>query len=63
MAFRPCIDLKDGRVVQIVGGTLTDDGAGTVTNHVSDRSAADFAAALSAGQSARRPCHHARAGQ
>lgn len=44
MAFRPCIDLKEGRVVQIVGGTLTDDGAGVVTNHVSERSAADFAA-------------------
>ena len=43
MAFRPCIDLRAGRVVQIVGGTLTDDGAQTVTNHVSDRAAADFA--------------------
>jgi len=43
MAFRPCIDLKNGRVVQIVGGTLTDDGAGTVTNFVSERSASDFA--------------------
>jgi len=44
MAFRPCIDLRAGRVVQIVGGTLTDDGDQTVTNHISDRSAADFAA-------------------
>lgn len=44
MAFRPCIDLQNGRVVQIVGGTLTDDGSRTVTNHVSDRNAADFAA-------------------
>jgi len=44
MAFRPCIDLRAGRVVQIVGGTLTDDGAQTVTNHVSDRVAAEFAA-------------------
>lgn len=44
MAFRPCIDLQNGRVVQIVGGTLTDDGTQTVTNHVSDRSSADFAA-------------------
>ncbi len=44
MAFRPCIDLQNGRVVQIVGGTLTDDGTQTVTNHVSDRAAADFAA-------------------
>ncbi|MDQ2800953.1 MAG: HisA/HisF-related TIM barrel protein, partial [Armatimonadota bacterium] len=42
MAFRPCIDLKDGRVVQIVGGTLSDDGSAAV-NHVSARSAADFA--------------------
>jgi phosphoribosylformimino-5-aminoimidazole carboxamide ribotide isomerase len=44
MAFRPCIDLRNGRVVQIVGGTLTDDGGQTVTNYVSDRAAADFAA-------------------
>ena len=44
MAFRPCIDLKNGRVVQIVGSTLTDDDAQTITNHVSSRSAADFAA-------------------
>ncbi len=44
MAFRPCIDLQNGRVVQIVGGTLTDDGTRTVTNHVSARAAADFAA-------------------
>ena len=43
MAFRPCIDLRAGRVVQIVGGTLTDDGDQTVTNHVSARPAADFA--------------------
>lgn len=43
MAFRPCIDLKDGRVVQIVGGTLTDDGQASV-NHVSERAASEFAA-------------------
>lgn len=44
MAFRPCIDLREGRVVQIVGGTLTDDGGGTVTNFASTRPAAEFAA-------------------
>ena len=44
MAFRPCIDLKNGRVVQIVGGTLSEDDAKTVTNHTSDRPSADFAA-------------------
>ncbi len=43
MAFRPCIDLKDGKVVQIVGGTLTDSGEGVVTNFTSVQSAADFA--------------------
>lgn len=39
--FRPCIDLHDGRVKQIVGSTLSDDGA--VENHVSDQPAAWFA--------------------
>lgn len=34
--FRPCIDLRNGKVVQIVGGTLTDTGAGTRTNFESD---------------------------
>jgi len=43
MAFRPCIDLREGRVVQIVGGTLSDDGAGTVTNFTANQSAAEFA--------------------
>lgn len=41
--FRPCIDLRGGRVVQIVGGTLTDSGAGTRTNFESDRPAEWFA--------------------
>ena len=44
MAFRPCIDLKDGRVVQIVGGTLSDDMTSVRVNHISERSAAEFAA-------------------
>jgi phosphoribosylformimino-5-aminoimidazole carboxamide ribotide isomerase len=39
--FRPCIDLHEGRVKQIVGGTLDDSGART--NFVSDKSAAWFA--------------------
>jgi phosphoribosylformimino-5-aminoimidazole carboxamide ribotide isomerase len=39
--FRPCIDLHEGKVKQIVGGTLGD--AGLRTNFVSDRSAAWFA--------------------
>jgi phosphoribosylformimino-5-aminoimidazole carboxamide ribotide isomerase len=39
--FRPCIDLHEGKVKQIVGGTLGD--AGLHTNFVSDKSAAWFA--------------------
>jgi phosphoribosylformimino-5-aminoimidazole carboxamide ribotide isomerase len=41
--FRPCIDLHDGRVKQLVGGTLTDDGAGTRTNFVATQGAGWFA--------------------
>lgn len=39
--FRPCIDLHDGKVKQIVGGTLNDDGA--VENFVSKKSPAWYA--------------------
>jgi phosphoribosylformimino-5-aminoimidazole carboxamide ribotide isomerase len=39
--FRPCIDLHEGKVKQIVGGTLGD--AALRTNFVSDKSAAWFA--------------------
>lgn len=41
--FRPCIDLHDGKVKQIVGGSLRDDGEGLTENFVSDRDAAWFA--------------------
>ena len=41
--FRPCIDLHQGKVKQIVGGTLTAGGAGTRTNFTSDSPAAWFA--------------------
>lgn len=39
--FRPCIDLHEGRVKQIVGGTL--DTAGLRTNFVSEKPSAWFA--------------------
>ena len=41
--FRPCIDLHEGKVKQIVGGSLKDDGAGLRTNFVSERPASWFA--------------------
>ena len=41
--FRPCIDLHDGKVKQIVGSSLSDSGAGLKTNFETDRSPAWFA--------------------
>ena len=40
--FRPCIDLHEGKVKQIVGGTL-GDAASVRTNFVSEKSSAEFA--------------------
>ena len=42
MRFRPCIDLRNGEVVQIVGGTLVDGGE-PITNFVAQESPASFA--------------------
>jgi len=51
MRFRPCIDLRNGHVVQIVGGTLSDDKTEeTVTNFETEQSSADFARLYQADQ-------------
>jgi len=41
--FRPCIDLHEGKVKQIVGGTLTGQPSDLRTNFVSERPASWFA--------------------
>src|SRR5213592_850947 len=41
--FRPCIDLHEGKVKQIVGATLTEEAQGLRTNFVSERPAAWYA--------------------
>jgi phosphoribosylformimino-5-aminoimidazole carboxamide ribotide isomerase len=41
--FRPCIDLHDGKVKQIVGGSLRDDGQGLQTNFEATQPAEWFA--------------------
>lgn len=46
--FRPCIDLHEGRVKQIVGGTLDSATEALKTNFVSDRPASWFAARYAA---------------
>lgn len=43
MKFRPCIDLHDGQVKQIVGGSLKDNGQEPDTNFVSQKSPAWYA--------------------
>lgn len=41
--FRPCIDLHNGRVKQIVGGSLSKDGQDLETNFETDRPASYYA--------------------
>ena len=41
--FRPCIDLHDGKVKQIVGGTLSDSGDAPRTNFVAEHTPDFFA--------------------
>jgi len=43
MRFRPCIDIHQGQVKQIVGGTLKDEGAGPVTNFTAAQPSTYFA--------------------
>ena len=43
MRFRPCIDIHNGKVKQIVGGSLCDEGNSARENFVSEQTAAFFA--------------------
>jgi phosphoribosylformimino-5-aminoimidazole carboxamide ribotide isomerase len=43
MKFRPCIDLHQGKVKQIVGGTLNDNPGQLIENYVSPKGAAYYA--------------------
>ena len=44
MKFRPCIDIHNGKVRQIVGSSLRDEGDSAKVNFTAEGSAADFAA-------------------
>lgn len=44
MRFRPCIDIHNGKVKQIVGSSLRDEGDEACENYVAEMSAADYAA-------------------
>jgi len=43
MKFRPCIDIHEGQVKQIVGGTLKDDSDSVVTNFAAAQPSTYFA--------------------
>ena len=43
MEFRPCIDIHNGKVKQIVGGSLKDAGDQAAENFVAEQDAAYFA--------------------
>lgn len=43
MKFRPCIDIHNGKVKQIVGGSLTDVGDQAAENYVSEKDAGFYA--------------------
>lgn len=43
MQFRPCIDIHEGKVKQIVGGSLKDSGNSTEINFVSEQDARFYA--------------------
>ena len=43
MEFRPCIDIHNGKVKQIVGGTLKDEGNKARENFISEQDAAFYA--------------------
>lgn len=43
MKFRPCIDIHNGAVKQIVGGSLRDQGDKAQTNYISEKDAAWYA--------------------
>ncbi len=43
MEFRPCIDIHNGKVKQIVGGSLRDMGNRAQENFVSEKDAAFYA--------------------
>ena len=43
MNFRPCIDIHNGKVKQIVGGSLADEGNHAIDNYISDKGGAYYA--------------------
>ena len=56
MKFRPCIDIHNGKVKQIVGGSLKDQGDQAAENFVSEQDAAFYAELYKEGRIKGRSC-------
>ena len=56
MKFRPCIDIHNGKVKQIVGGSLKDAGDQAKENFVAEQDAAFYAKLYKKARFKRRPC-------
>lgn len=56
MKFRPCIDIHNGKVKQIVGGSLKDAGDQAKENFVAEQDAAFYAKLYKKAGFERRPC-------
>ena len=59
MKFRPCIDLHNGKVKQIVGSTLNDESIDVVENFVGDYDAKYYAEMFMKDNLYRRTCNNA----
>lgn len=63
MKFRPCIDIHNGKVKQIVGGSLRDEGNQANTNFTSELDAAWYAGLYQKDQIERRAYHPVKPGR
>ena len=59
MRFRPCIDIHNGKVKQIVGGSLRDEGDRAKTNFTAVQDAGMVCPEISGRSSERRAYHFA----
>ena len=62
MKFRPCIDIHNGKVKQIVGGSLRDQGDQAEENFAADQGADYFAEMYKKRRTERGTCHSPESG-
>ena len=63
MEFRPCIDIHNGKVKQIVGGSLKDAGDQATENFVAEAGCRLFCKAVSERRNQRRAYYSFESGE